>query len=108
MLWKMRCFALQSMGRTNHKISHTTWNVQMHLKSTVSHHALRLIGPLLRNALQLQCKGTFFRGGSKKIKGSFYGCGCHTPKAPPKLSCEVEEGLYRVLDMHVLSNSLTI
>ena len=32
----------------------------------------------------------------KKIKGSSFvhGCGCHTPKAPPKLLlCEAEEGL---------------
>ena len=37
MLWKMQCFALQSMGRTNHKFSiHATRNVQMQLKSTVS------------------------------------------------------------------------
>ena len=33
---EMRCFTLWSMGRTNHKFPiHTTWNVQMHLKSTV-------------------------------------------------------------------------
>ena len=36
MLWKMQYFALQSMGRTNHKCPiYATWNVQMQLKSTV-------------------------------------------------------------------------
>ena len=33
MLWKMWCFILQSMGRTNHKFPvYATWDVQTHLK----------------------------------------------------------------------------
>ena len=37
MLWKMQCFALQSMGRTIHKFPvYTTRNVQTQLKSTVA------------------------------------------------------------------------
>ena len=38
MLWKMRCFALQSyMSHTNHKFPiYATYNVQMQLKSTVN------------------------------------------------------------------------
>ena len=36
MRWIMLCFALQSMGRTNHKLPiYATRNVQAHLKSTV-------------------------------------------------------------------------
>ena len=35
MLWRMRCFALQSMGRANHTFPvYATWNVQTQLKST--------------------------------------------------------------------------
>ena len=36
MLWKIWCFTLQSMGRTNHIFPiHTTLNVQTHLKLNV-------------------------------------------------------------------------
>ena len=36
MVWKMWCFTLQSMGRTNHELPvQATQNVQTHLKSTV-------------------------------------------------------------------------
>ena len=42
--------------------------------------------------MQSQVTMADLRGGSKKIKGS--GCGCHTPKAPPKLLlCEAEGGV---------------
>ena len=35
MLWKMQCFTLQSMDRTNHKFPvYATRNVQTHLKLT--------------------------------------------------------------------------
>ena len=42
MLWKMRCFALQSMGRTNHKFPvYVTRNVQTQLKLTVHMYGSR-------------------------------------------------------------------
>ena len=45
MLSKMQCFALQSMGHTNHILFpvHTTWNVQTQQKSTVQNLPILLL-----------------------------------------------------------------